>query len=317
MKVAIFFDGKNFYKDTATNTNKDTELVDIPKLVAWLFNEVCPNGGTMIGCHYFTGVEEGAAAETDAQKGLRAFLDRLEDYRGIFVHRFKRKPRTRACTNCNHVHAYSDEKVVDTAIVANMLKLAAINAFDVAVLVSGDLDHIPAVEGLRDLGKMVYVASWGYGQMSMQLRKAAFGHLDLHHGKGHFVKPKSASTAAVPIPQVVMPIIPATLPATLSTLPGVTSTVAAALSPSDLAGEETDFLIEVEAAKAFQNSIQGLVSLGWFINKWQWQKTGRSMSPPQKFAIKDRLEKQGRLKEVMVNERRTIETVATPAAVQA
>ena len=64
-------------------------------------------------------------------------------------------------------------------MVADMLRLAAVGAFDILVLMSGDADHAPAVEGVRALGRQAYVATWGGIGLSRRIRRAAFDHIDL------------------------------------------------------------------------------------------------------------------------------------------
>lgn len=52
------------------------------------------------------------------------------------------------------------EKGIDVQIALDMVLGARNNIFDVAVLFSGDTDLVPALEGVRQLGKIVEVASW-------------------------------------------------------------------------------------------------------------------------------------------------------------
>lgn len=51
------------------------------------------------------------------------------------------------------------EKGTDVNLAVTMLSKAYTNAFDIAILVSGDSDYIPAVEILHQLGKVVIIAS--------------------------------------------------------------------------------------------------------------------------------------------------------------
>lgn len=82
-------------------------------------------------------------------------------------------------------------------MVADMLSLAAVGGLDVAVLVSGDADHAPAVEGARGLGKKVIVATWGRYGLSSRITKAAFSHIDLSAGVELFgTAPKQRAPAA-------------------------------------------------------------------------------------------------------------------------
>ena len=131
MRVAIFIDGKNFY--SGYKSAAPQRRVDFPKMADWLVAQA--RGSFLWGVYYYTGVETGAAAETDEQKGLARFLNMLELQPGFFVLRFNRKFKTRRCASCQALDRYSQEKEVDTTMVADMLRLAAVNAFDIMVLV--------------------------------------------------------------------------------------------------------------------------------------------------------------------------------------
>ena len=62
------------------------------------------------------------------------------------------------------------EKGVDVAIATDMLRRAYSNVYDTAILISGDADLVPAVEGIKDLGKHVENAFVQAGQ-SRHLRQ--------------------------------------------------------------------------------------------------------------------------------------------------
>ena len=55
---------------------------------------------------------------------------------------------------------YRIEKGVDVALVTKMLSHAFRNTFDVAILVSGDLDYAEAVKVVKELGKRVEIAAF-------------------------------------------------------------------------------------------------------------------------------------------------------------
>lgn len=195
MKVALFFDGKNFYR--SWREKADGRRVDFSRLSSWLMKRV---GATHLwGAHYYTGIEIGSAAESDAQRNLSRFLNDLEVLPGYFVYRFPRRARSGTCSNCGAETRFSLEKEVDTTMVADMLRLAAVNAFDVMVLISGDTDHAPAVEGVKMLGKKVYLASWGGYGLSTRLLRAAFDHIDLLEGVGNFEMSDSAVGLVSPL----------------------------------------------------------------------------------------------------------------------
>lgn len=196
-KVAIFVDGKNFYEGLRASglTNK----IDFEALSQYMVKAV--GGGMLTGLHYYTGIEpiyqsqlpspsqsenenDGNGEEKEEQQkqkrgGLDGFLLFLETQPGCFVYRFPRRVRRVICNECGHEHSYTEEKAVDTSLVATMIRQAAIGVFDSSVLCSGDADHTPALEALRDLGKPTWVATFGGHGLSRRLRQAAYGHIDL------------------------------------------------------------------------------------------------------------------------------------------
>lgn len=182
MKIAIFIDGKNFYKGYEKHARG--RRINFPRLASWLVERA--GGALLVGCHYYTGVESGPSALEDGAARLGGFLRMLEMQRGYFVHSLPRKLETTRCPSCGAEHSYTAEKEVDTTMVADMLQQAAVGAFDALVLVSGDADLAPAVEGVRSFGKVVFVASWGEHGMAPRVRRAAFDHIDLLSGLPEF-----------------------------------------------------------------------------------------------------------------------------------
>jgi len=276
MRIGIFFDGKNFY--SGWRAIAEGQTVDFVKLSEWLIAKV--GGSQLWGAYYYTGIETGDRAKGESQRKLVRFLDELELLRGFVVHRFSRKARRRRCEECGAIIAYSQEKEVDTTMVADMLRLAAVNAFDVAILVSGDSDHAPAVEGVRAIGKQVYVATWGKEGLSLRVRKAAFDHIDLTEGLSEFgVLP--SQVAAEPLPS--SPSLP-TAPVRRSST--------SVNSSADSTGAEIVFLEEL--ANAESSFKAGYVGVNYFLKKWK----SRNLEPDfqarnrilQKLLEKDKVE---------------------------
>ena len=72
---------------------------------------------------------------------------------------------------------WAPEKGVDTAIVTDLLALASEGAYDVAVLLSSDADHIPAVEWVQGKGRKVINATWA--NHGFDLAKTSWAAFDL------------------------------------------------------------------------------------------------------------------------------------------
>jgi uncharacterized LabA/DUF88 family protein len=195
MRVAIFIDGKNFYagwKDRAGGRR-----IDFREMAAWVVKRA--GGQSLWGAYYYTGVETGAGASAEGQLKLTGFLDMLEMQPGFFVERFPRKANTFQCASCGCENRYTQEKEVDTTMVADMLRFAAVGAFDILVLLSGDADYAPAIEGVRAIGKQAFVATWGGAGLSSRIRRAAFDHIDLLDGLEAFERPDDGVPPSVPL----------------------------------------------------------------------------------------------------------------------
>ncbi len=201
MRIALVFDGKNFSSGWRDKTG--SQPIDLHKLTQWIVTKVGGREARLVGAHYYTGIETGPAAETETQKSLATFLARVELLPGFFVRRFERKVKRTRCRHCNEENVFTQEKEVDTSMVADMLRLAAVDAFDALVLISGDADLTPAVEGLESLGKQVYVASWGGHGLSKRIRKAAFDHINLMEGMGSATPQTTETPPAQSVPAVL------------------------------------------------------------------------------------------------------------------
>jgi len=255
MRVGIFFDGKNFYSGWRATAEGTT--IDFVKLSEWLVAKV--DGSRLWGAYYYTGIETGELAKGEGQQKLVRFLDQLELLPGFFVHRFPRKARRRRCEECGALNVYSQEKEVDTTMVADMLRLAAVNAFDAAILASGDSDHAPAVEGVRAIGKQVFVATWGKEGLSARLRKAAFDHINLTDGLSGFALTATAAAPALPAKPSPDAPVRATVPdGQLGPVPS-----------QGMDGEDTEAVFLQELAYAESHFKNGYVGLNYFLRKWR------------------------------------------------
>jgi uncharacterized LabA/DUF88 family protein len=174
MKICIFFDGQNFYR--SLQRYDETLRVDYDRLATWITHAVGGPAAMFGGAYYYVGVS------ADAPVVVEGFLKGLELRPGYFVKRDRRVRRSVRCPACGAESEYTTEKRVDTRLVADLIHYAANNAYDAAVLVSGDDDFVPAVEAVNALGKQVWVATWSADELSSDLRVRCFGHISLSDG---------------------------------------------------------------------------------------------------------------------------------------
>lgn len=244
MRVALFFDGKNFY--SGWRESAKGRRIDFARLAEWLVQKA--QGKTLWGAYYYTGIDEVTHGQNESQQKLAGFLDMLETQPGFFVHTFKRRVGSISCTECGAENRYILEKEVDTTMVANMVQMAAQNAFDTMVLLSGDADYAPAIKAVRQFGKQVFIASWGGTGVSKRIRSSVFGHIDMMEGLSYFEREMG------PDEENYLPF--ANDPdqsLEISTITGDTSMDA--------------FLAELQQA---QNKFSGgYVGLGYFLTRWR------------------------------------------------
>lgn len=173
-RVALFFDGKNHMKDLR-RTAEDRWL-DHGALAEWVVQHV--GGDQLHAAYYYTGVPNPHEDNRD-RHALSDLLDELERRPGFFVKRFNRRASTRECPHCAQMIAYTEEKMVDTSLVTDMVMLGVRDAFDIAVVFSGDLDVAPGIEALHALGKRAWIATFGDYGLSRTLTRFSWSHIDL------------------------------------------------------------------------------------------------------------------------------------------
>jgi uncharacterized LabA/DUF88 family protein len=192
MRARVFIDFWNFqlgWNDAVHNH----ELCDWRILPKTLVQAACDLMTTTMGSDPQLTVEETIVhasvedgPETKLRDWLTNFLDRQPSYD---VKIRTRKPRQRkiyckncqqtmtTCSSCGATLMTSAEKGVDAALVTDLLSLAWQRAYDVAVLVSGDADYIPAVEYVQEQGLKVINASWA--SKGHHLRGACWGSFEI------------------------------------------------------------------------------------------------------------------------------------------
>ena len=148
LKAMIFIDGANiFHTAQIFRTNF---RIDYRKLA-----DVLVGSRQLIRVYYFT------AEETPPSAKQIKYHDKLQNL-GITV-------ATRPLRKKGNSFI---EKGVDVALVTEMLYLGFRNAYDVAILVSGDNDYVGAVQKLKSEGKIVEVAAFNCG-IGRELRLSA------------------------------------------------------------------------------------------------------------------------------------------------
>lgn len=169
-KVAIFIDGANMFH--ASNYLKIK--IDYKKLI-----EILRKDRWLLRAYFYTGVPSGNLPKEVYEdfKKQKGFLNELQNL-GIKVKTMPLKKTPEGFI----------EKGIDILIATDMVSLAFRNAYDTAILVSGDSDYVPVIEEIQSLGKRVENASFKR-ESSYNLRKVCDEFIELDRIKDLFTTP--------------------------------------------------------------------------------------------------------------------------------
>ena len=155
-KIMIFIDGSNLFK-AANRMNVYFQYSKLAKILT--------KDRNVIRIFYYSGRK---VPNTSPQKRYFKMLKKL----GFEVITTPLKKREFKCPECDHEELIEIEKGVDASLSTDLLWYASQNAYDIAILLSGDSDYVPAVKRVRLLGKSVEV--WSFeNPLAPELKKEA------------------------------------------------------------------------------------------------------------------------------------------------
>jgi uncharacterized LabA/DUF88 family protein len=131
---------------------------------------------------FYSGERIGPSDERVEGDYLRKYIDRINALRGVTAQNVnipgeQREHLTVECKNCGQEQAveWRSEKGIDASLTVHLFD--TMEAWDVAYLLSGDADFVPAVASLRRRGKIVIGA--GFRDCSSALVRECFDYIDL------------------------------------------------------------------------------------------------------------------------------------------
>ncbi len=169
IKVMVFIDGTWLYLNTSKlATEQDQEYhIDyglLPKVLGAKVSEYMSIPDLdIVRTHLFGSIAANHnVLDDDAVQRRQDFFDRLrEEYNyeveifpiNFHGRRLKKKDRPESD------EFEPKEKCVDIALATSLLFNAAIDAFDLAIVVIGDRDYVPVLQSVRRIGKRIVIAS--------------------------------------------------------------------------------------------------------------------------------------------------------------
>lgn len=142
-RAMVFIDLMNLYESLG-NLKAKTD-VDYHKLAL----KLAEPHRRLIRCHAYTGAYD-QAREPDKYAAQVKFFNRIHGMPFVTL-----KTRPLLYRGGTYI-----QKGVDTLIATDMVSMAFLNHYDIALLVSGDGDLAPAVEAVKAAGKQIIVAAF-------------------------------------------------------------------------------------------------------------------------------------------------------------
>lgn len=140
-RVALFIDGSNLYKGLVSTLGPEYRL-DFVQFIATLVGE-----RKLLRAYYYNAP---LPAEDPAARAHQSFLNYLRRVPHLVVRLGRLERRGESLI----------EKGVDVRMTLDLLRLAYADAYDVAVLISGDGDFAEVIEAIQDMGKQVENATF-------------------------------------------------------------------------------------------------------------------------------------------------------------
>lgn len=178
-RVAFLVDGFNLYhslKKAQTALKGQTTLwLDLRGLCGSYLQGISTSA-RLESVHYFSALAYHLeAAKPGVTARHQAYVECLKDS-GVVVELAKFKRKSSTCRNCGHAIVRHEEKESDVAVGVRLLDLFVQDLCDIAVVVTGDSDIVPAVRCARRLftSKAVY-ACFPFDRESRELKAVATG----------------------------------------------------------------------------------------------------------------------------------------------
>ena len=115
----------------------------------------------VVRTHYFGSIATNFdPVDQDAVQRRSEFLDGLRRHHRYEVFRFETDYRGhRVRRTPGNDGFFPPEKAFDVGLATSLLEMAAVSAYDIAIVVCGDRDFVPALQAVRRLGKRVAIVS--------------------------------------------------------------------------------------------------------------------------------------------------------------
>ena len=172
-RVIVYVDGFNLYFGLKSKGWRRYLWLDLQRLALGLLKA----GQSLVAVKYFTSNVLPEPSDPDKPRRQRTYLEALQTLPTLSIYRGYFLPKTRTCDRCGQVTRSYEEKMTDVNLAIELLSDAQENAFDTAIVISGDSDFAGPVAAVKKRFpiKSVVVA-FPPGRVSKYLQTIATAH---------------------------------------------------------------------------------------------------------------------------------------------
>ena len=195
LRVITYIDGFNLYFGLKESAWQKYMWLNLSALSAALVKD----GQVLVETKYFTSRISGSKTKEDRQS---AYLDALSTISGLRIFYGRFQDDRKQCQKCGHSAFLPQEKKTDVNIATQILCDAYSDAFDVAIIISGDADLVPPIAAVKALfpNKRVIVA---FPPMRYSTELELTAHFSMHIYESKFRKSRLPETITMPSGAVV------------------------------------------------------------------------------------------------------------------
>ena len=144
-RVSVYIDGFNLYYGLKSKGWRRYYWLDLCRLSENLLRP----GQRLVRVRYFTTRISPQSGNSARRKRQNTYLEALETLSDLHIHYGHFLPKNRSCSQCGAVEETYEEKMTDVNIAVELLGDAQDNAFDTAIIVSGDSDLTSPTSAVR------------------------------------------------------------------------------------------------------------------------------------------------------------------------
>ena len=175
-RVTVYVDGFNLYYGLRARGWRRYYWLDLRRLAVKLLR----SGQDLVAVRYFTARVSPEPGDPDKSVRQNAYLEALATLPDLYIHYGYYIAKTQRCQTCGAVWQAYEEKMTDVNIAVELLGDAQDDAFDTAIIISGDGDLAGPVQAVRErYPTKRTVVAFPPGRHSAGLRNAATAHLTI------------------------------------------------------------------------------------------------------------------------------------------